>query len=334
MKKSINLGQFGAISIVLAGILLSSVAPPAVADSFNRGFPTTNIGNSSTWLSIPRTYPIKKTVNNRVVLTCPKGFAIWEFGLPATKVSGNVTVTNVSYDPTKFLTTSWAGGGKRKVRQLTPLCQKNVYFMAPKSRAELSEWTFVGEKKLAVAIGVRRPPVETCIPAVAPTSWEATIVSNDLASASNSIRWEDGPQGKTTYSTALKGAADGTGVWTIRWKFMGGDGYLSYFTRVKDKDGLYALKERTVLLEPSGTEFEFTEMLSRRPATNDFSRASSSIQPGIVPDCGQRFLPAWRKDWYGDTGESTKFDVGFVVSNPLTNPEITLQNDGEIFDYS
>jgi len=334
VTKSLNLGRFGAISVVLAGMLLSSLATPAVADSFNRGLPTTNIGNNTTWLSIPRTYPVKKTVNNRIVLTCPKGFAIWEFGLPVTRVSGNVTVTNMSYDPKKFLTTAWVGGGKRKVRQLTPLCQKNVYFMAPKSRTELSEWTFVGDKKLAVAIGVRRPPVETCIPAVAPTSWEATIVSNDLVSAGSPIQWESSPKGKVTYTTSLKGPADGTGVWTIRWKFKGGEGYLSYFTRVKEKDGLYALKESQVLLEPSGTEFEFTEMLSRRPGTNDFSRTGSWMQPGIVPDCGQRFLPAWRNDWDGSKGESTEFDVGFVISNPLTNPEITLQNDGEIFDSS
>lgn len=332
MERELKLGHVSFAVFTLGVLTLSSLSVPVpiTAEPLNQGLPTTNIGGKATWLAILRTKPVKKMVNNRPTFVCPRGFSIWEFGLPVTSVKGNVTRTQMLYNPKKFLTTAWVGGGTKRIRQLTPLCQQNFYPMEPKSRAELSQWTFVSEKELAVAIGVQRPPVETCVPAAAPTSWQGTVVSNDLVKNGRPVKWER--EGGVA-TTSLKGTANGTGIWTVRWNFTGGQGFLVYDTRVQDKDGVYRLQRRQVLLNPSGTEIEVTEMLSLLPVFFDLGRAGSWQAPGILPDCGQGFLPSWLNDWSGGSGESVPFDVGFEIIEPMTNPEVRLQDEGVTFEY-
>jgi hypothetical protein len=293
----------------LTTVTLSSLLLPAAADSYNQGMPTTNIGSVQWERGIPFTSPSRKSNGNQTFLNCPKGFRLWKAGIPVRKVNGNTTSTTISINPRKFITVAWLGGGNKKVRQGTSLCQQNRKPMKPESPQELSQWTFVSEKNLAVPIGIVRPPIETCVPAVRPTSWMGTVVN---------------------------GPANGTGIWTIRWRLEGGQGFIRYQTALQTSENVYRKVLRQVLLNPEGTDIEVSQMLSYAAFTNYALMLGSWIPGGIDPDCGQGFLPPWIENWdsgssvatyLSNTSGTLDFDVTFVVRSPMTNPVVEFESE-------
>ena len=302
MKKLLATTLVVGLTLVLAP---SSFANP---DSYNEGMPTTNIGTVQWELGIPHTSPSRKSNGNQTILKCPKGFLLHDAGIPVRKVNGNTTSTTISINPRKFITVAWLTGGNKKVRQGTPLCQQSRKPMKPESPQELSQWTFANEKNLVAPVGVVRPPLESCVPAVKPTSWTGTVVN---------------------------APANGTGIWTIRWRLEGGQGFIRYETRQETSKGVYRKVQRQVRLSPEGTDIEVTQSLTYSWFGDSSLNLDSWTPGGVDPDCGQEFLPPWIKNWGGvdvatylaNNSGTIDFDITFVVRTPLTNPEVQMESE-------
>jgi hypothetical protein len=270
--------------------------------------PTTNIGSSQWEKSQRYKNVIRKVDKQGPYIDCPKNYYAAPIGKRTPKiVDGTVTGTTVSINPKKYMVIKMQDGTKKRVRQGTMMCTPVLSPMSPPSVEVLSQWTFAPLSQLARAVGITRPPIQTCTPAVAPTAWEGTFISKDLVSA-------------TTNS-----GDDITGAWTIQWKLTGGQGILTYPTRVKNKQGSYIQSQKTTVLQPEGTTIEVTELMEN---IMGFAIVTVSWQPGsIAPDCGQQYLPEWSKNWYDYHNDSIPFDTQFHVQESDGKVKVLLDSE-------
>jgi len=307
-------GIFSALALTLGFV------PTGHGQEMSQGLPTQNIGSAEWWAKVPNQEPNRKRQGNRIILSCTKGFQYTVAGVMKTKTTASGTSTSLKVDPRKKMKVAWVGGGQKTVRQGTPLCRKAVGPLRPNSPAELSTWTFAPESRLANPIGVVQPPTATCQPAIAPTSESPTVLSYDLVSSANSISREVDQE---IVTTSKRGPESLTGMWTVRWRLLGGSGLLRYDTRVRDKNGIYQMQKRVVELEPAGTDADITMMMGGGNFGGTMVIDHYSVS-AIDPNCGQQYLPSWLQGgWYGgQTANAVLYDMAFYVVGSKDDPEI------------
>ncbi len=303
-------------------VCVSVSAPIALAQTPAQEMPTIDIG-SREWDKAKRfTMPVRKMHKGQSYLTCSKNYYPSPLGTPSRKIVNGAPERKLVINPKKFMTIVMRNGTKKRLRQGTQLCAPVLSPMTPPSREALSQWTFTAPRELVTPVGITRPPIDTCIAAVAPTSWEGSVVSNDLLRAGNPIRFQNGTS-ITTMSS--KGGPDGAGAWTIRWHLTGGQGFLNYSTRFKDKHGLYRSTSGKALLNPEGTTIEVTEVMSSLLGA---TFVAGSWGPGVIaPDCGQNYLPSWLDGWFDYHDDSVPFDTQFVIRGSDDNPTVEMESD-------
>jgi len=314
--------SISATVLMISALLSSNVAnaSPSIVD-----LSIDNMGSAEWWASVPHQFPKRSRKGNVITLTCPKGYWRTVAGIPVTIITESGGTSDIKVDRKKFVNLTWKDGKKKRVRQGTSVCLLGIPPLQPQSPQQLSTWTFTPLSQLARPVWISQPPLDTCVPNVLPTSWTPTVISNDLVSSGNPIQVEENDSITTTTSDGPPGLG---GIWTVRWRLVGGSGVVRYETLEKSPDGVYRWQEKQIPLDPEGTDIDVTLMMSR--GFFGISTPAGGFRVSYVDaNCGQQYLPPWQdRGWYSrKTSSSTPFAVQFSVLGSPSDPIIEKEEN-------
>jgi hypothetical protein len=197
--------------------------------------------------------------------------------------------------------------------------------LRPTSPQELAAWTFAEGRNLLRQVEVASPPLDTCVAAVAPTGWTATVNSVDLIAGGRPIDTGDPNSDTTTFK--FGGANATVGFYSITWTLTGGVGPYRYSTLEGTTYGANEWVTRDATLTPDGTTLTIRSFLSPVPLMPFAANQVDAMAGVISPQCGQALVP-WgfvpAKGW----AESGKIDhtlMPFVIERQGV---FTVEGDG------